>query len=185
MIQLTKRERQLGIGMIAVGVVWTLYGFVIEPMQSRIQTLQRVIPEKQDELREIQAGSDEYIALRRARRRVEARIAEQDSDFQLLPFLESLIEQHELTRHVVTMGRDTLSTQPGYSETIVEIGLEGIALRQLVDFLEAVETSKVMAQVGTLYIRKGAKDETRLTSTLQIHSPRTDRDAVTADPTQG
>ena len=171
--------------MIAVGAVWAIYSLVIEPVQSRIETLHRVIPEKQDELREIQACSTEYMALRRARRNVEARIAKQDADFQLLPFLESLIEQHKLTEHLVTMEDDALSAQPGYSETIVEIGLEGVALGQLVDFLKAVETSGVIAQIGSLYIRKNAKNETRLTSTLQIHSPRCGPDAVAGDPTQG
>jgi len=176
MIQLTRRERRLGIGMIAVAAVLALYGFAIEPMRHRIQTLQRVIPEKQDELREIQASSAEYVALRRARQSVEARIAKQDSDLQLLPLLESLIERHKLTPHVVTMERDTLVSQAGYSETIVEIGLEGIALGQLVHFLEAVETSGVVTQIGNLYVRKDARDETRLTSTLQIHSPRLHQD---------
>ncbi len=184
MLQLTRRERKLAVGMIAVGIVWSLYGFVVEPAQNRIQTLQRVIPEKQDELRAIQASSAEYIALREAHERVEARIAKQDANFQLLPFLESLIEQHKLARNLITMEPDTLSAQPGYSETIVEIGLEGITLGQLVGFLEAVETSGVMAQIGSLYIRKDAQNATRLTSTLQIHSPRISRDGA-ADQTQG
>jgi len=184
MIQLTRRERRLGIGMIAVAAVLALYGFVIEPMRSRIQTLERILPEKRDELREVQASSAEYVALRRARQSVEARIAEQDSDLQLLPLLESLVEQHKLTPHLLTMERDTVVSQPGYSETIVEIGLEGIALGQLVHFLEALETSAVVAQVGSLYIRKDAKDETRLTSTLQIHSPRLRQDTVAVNLTQ-
>ncbi len=74
------------------------------------------------------------------------------------------------------MEPETLPAQHGYSETVVEIGLEGVALRQLVDFLEAIETSDVMAQIGSLYIRKDAQDATRLTSTLQIHCPRIDSD---------
>jgi hypothetical protein len=178
MIQLTRRERRLGIVMTAVATVLALYGFAIEPMRDRIETLQRIIPEKQGELREIQASSAEYIALRRARESVEARIGAQDSDFQLLPFLESLIEQHRLTRQVVTMERDALPAQSGYSETIVKIGFEGITLRQLVAFLEAVETSGVIAQIGSLHVRKDAKNETRLISILHIHSPQIGRDAI-------
>ena len=139
--------------MIAVATVLAVYGFAIEPMRDRIETLQRIIPEKQSELREIQASSAKYIALRRARQSVEARISAQDSDFQLLPFLESLIERHGLTRRVVTMEPDTLPAQRGYSETIVKVGFEGITLRQLVAFLEAVETSGVIAQIGSLHIR--------------------------------
>lgn len=170
--------------MIAVGVVWALYGFVVEPMQDRIRTLQRIIPEKQSESREVQAASTRYIALRQEVENMQRRMAEQDSDFQLLPFLEALIEQHQLTPYVVTMERDTGPSQPGYSETLVEIGLEGIALRPLVRFLEAVETSRVLAQVGSLYIRKDPENTTRLNSTIQIHSPRLAPNAVAADRAQ-
>jgi hypothetical protein len=163
----------------------TLYGFVVEPMRDRIETLQRIIPEKQNELQEIQACSAEYLALRRARESVEARIAEQDSDLQLLPFLEKLIERHQLTPHLVIMEeQDNAISQAGYAETIVEIGLEGVALRQLVQFLEAVETSGIVVQIGSLYIRKDAQDPTKLTSTLQIHSPRPQQEAVASNLTQ-
>ena len=113
----------MAIGMVAVGIVWALYGFVIEPTRNRIETLQRLIPEKQDELRSIQVRSAEYLALRRANEDLEARIGRQDADFQLLPFLESLIEQHQLTENLITMEPETLPAQHGYSETVVEICL--------------------------------------------------------------
>jgi len=167
--------------MLAVGTILILYGFVIEPMQDRIRTLQRVIPERQSELREVQTLSGKYLALRQDVDDVQARMAEQDSGFQLLPFLEALIEQHQLTSYVATMERDTLSSQPGYSETQVEIGLEGITLQQLVGFLEAVETSGVLAHVGNLYIHKAPGNGMRLNSTIQINSPRLNLDAVVAD----
>ena len=83
------------------------------------------------------------------------------------------------------MEPDTLPAQRGYSETIVKVGFEGITLRQLVAFLEAVETSGVIAQIGSLHIRKDAKNETRLISILHIHSPQIGRDAIAADLTQG
>jgi len=181
MIQLTRRERRLGIGMLAVGAVWSLYGFVIQPMRDRIDTLERIIPEKRSELHQVRDLSNTYLTLQRQIEATEARMAAQDSDFQLLPFLEALLEQHELTSYVATMKRDTVPAQPGYSETVVEIGLEGITLNQLVRFLEAVEKSGVLAQVGTLHVHKAAEGAARLNSTIQIHSPRVNRNTVAAD----
>ncbi|UCD49855.1 MAG: type II secretion system protein M [Phycisphaerales bacterium] len=181
MIQLTRRERRLGIGMIVVGAVWSLYGFALQPMRDRIDTLQRIIPDKRSELREVRALSDSYATLRREIEAAQARMAAQDSDFQLLRFLESLIDQHQLTPYVATMKGDTLPSQPGYAETVVEIGLEGITLSQLVHFLEAVETSQVLAQVGTLHIRKTTGGSARLYSTIQISSPRVSHNTVAAE----
>lgn len=172
------------MSVIAVGLVWGLYGFVIEPMQDRIRTLQRIIPEKQSELQDVQAASTRYIALRQEVENIQRHMAEQDSDFQLLPFLETLIERHQLTPHVVTMERGTRPSQPGYSETLVEIGLEDITLRPLVSFLEAVETSGVLVQVGNLDIRRNPENTARLDSRIQIHSPRLAPNAVAADMAQ-
>ena len=184
MVQLTRRERQLGIGMMVVGTLWALYGFAIEPMRDRIRTLQRVIPEKQNELREVQARSAKYLALRQDVENVQARMAEQDPNFQLQPFLLALIEQHKLSSHMAVMERNTQPSQPGYSETVVEIGLEGITLRQLVDFLQAVETSGVMARIGGLEVRKDGGKATGLNATVQIHSTRLSHNAVAADLSQ-
>ena len=167
--------------MLAVGAIWSLYGFVVHPMRDRIDTLQRIVPEKRSELQQVQALSNRYLTLRREIEATQARMAAQDSDFQLLPFLEALLEQHQLTPHVATMKRDTVPAQPGYSETLVEIGLESVTLGQLVRFLEAVETSGVLAQVGTLHIHKAPDDTTRLNSTIQIHSPRINHNTVAAD----
>ena len=167
--------------MLAVGVLWSLYGFVIEPVQDRIQTLQRVIPEKQTELNEVRALSERYLALRRDVQDLRTRMAEQDSDFQLLPFLETLIEQRQLDPYVVTMEREMRSPQPGYSEILVEIGLEGITLPQLIGFLEAIDAADVVTHVGSLHIRKGTQGGMQLNATIQIQSPRLSPDAVVAD----
>lgn len=167
--------------MVAVGALWSLYGFVIHPMRDRIDTLQRIIPEKRSELYQVQDLSRCYLTLQREVEATRARMAAQDSDFQLLPFLEALIEQHRLTPYVVTMKPLTAPSQPGYSETLVEIGLEGITLSQLVGFLEAVETSEVLARVGVLHIHKAAEGAALLNSTVQIHSPRINQSTVAAD----
>ena len=183
MIQLTRRERRLGIGMAAVIVVWSAYGFVIQPMRDRIQTLQRTIPTKQAELQDIQAKSRRYLRLREEVEDARARMAGQDAEFQLLPFLESLIERHNLTPYLVTMEPGASLSQPGYSEAIVDIGLEGIRLGQLVEFLDLVETSGALLHIGSLTVRKGAVNEALLTATVQISNPQLTENTVAVDHT--
>lgn len=172
MIQITRRERLLSVGLMAVIVVWALYGLVIKPTRNRIRTLQRVIPEKQAQLRQLQASSEEYMALQEQFQALQARMASQERDFQLLPFLETMIEQHQLAGNVVTMQRDILRPQPDYSEVVVTIELQDVSLRQLVDFLTAVEGSEAVIQVGSLHIRKDATNERLLDSTVGIYSPQ-------------
>jgi hypothetical protein len=158
--------------MGVVVFVWALYGFAIRPTQDRIRSLERIIPEKQDELEQIRDKSAEYVALRNEFESIQARIADQDPTFELLPYLEKLVEQHDLTKHLDGMKKDPVPAQPGYAETSVTIDLKGISLTQLVRFLDAVEGSEVVAQIGSLHIRKDSAGEGRLASTLQIVSPR-------------
>jgi len=182
MIQLTRRERRLGISVAAALVVWSIYALVIQPMRDRVQLLGRMIPEKRSELREVQAKSAEYLAFQREFDKVQERMAQQDSDFQLLPFLESLTEQHGLKAYLVRMQQqDAPAAKPGYSETIVEIGLEAIPLRHLIGFLRAMENSAVAAQVASLHIRKQTQGNGQLDATIQISGPRTVQAPVASD----
>jgi type II secretory pathway component PulM len=172
MIPVTRRERLLALGLAAVIAVWALYALALKPARERIRTLQRVIPEKQAQLRDLHAQSVEYLALQKAAQELQAKLAAQDVNFQLSRFLETMAQQHRLTSHVVTMQEDTMQSGPGYSETVVTMELHEISLKQLVDFLVAVESSPAVIQVGSLHIRKDPTNEALLDITIGIYSPR-------------
>jgi type II secretory pathway component PulM len=172
MIQVTRRERLLAVGLAAALAVWALYALALKPTRERIRTLQRVIPEKQAQLRELNAQSVEYLARQKAVQKLQAKLATQDANFQLPRFLETMAEQHQLTSHVVTMQEDTVQSGPGYSEAVVTMELHEISLKQLVDFLVAVESSPAVIQVGRLHIRKDPTNEALLDITIGIYSPR-------------
>lgn len=180
-MRLTKRERRLATGLIVGMIVWALYVMAVKPTGARIQTLERIIPEKQRELRELQARIDEYVTLRKGLEDFRAKITVQDPQFQLLPFLEKLIETQGLTPNVTTMVPNTVQLRPDYSETIVEIKLENASLKQLIDFVTAVEDSDAFAQVGSLHIQKSPDDETLLHSTIHIYNPQLNPNTVAAD----
>ncbi len=169
MIQLTKREQRLAIGVTAVAALWAVYGLAIEPVRDRIETLKRTIPEKENELREVQAKSSEYTQLRQGLEEVQVRMARQDPNFELLSFAESLLEEQGLA---------TKANMDGSLETVVQITLENIALRQLVNFLKAIEASDVVAQVGSLHIHRDTVDKMLLDSVVEIYTPDPDQMAM-------
>ena len=167
MIQVTSRERLLSIGLIVVLATWGAYTLAVRPACDRIRTLQRIIPEKQAQLRQLQTQSAEYTALRNEFARQKTEMTSPGPDFQLLSFLETLVERHKLRKHVVTMEQDTRQS----TETVA-IELHDISLRQLIDFLVAVQTSESAVRVGSLHIRKNPNNEALLDSTVGISSPR-------------
>ncbi|MHC4544958.1 MAG: hypothetical protein ACYSYL_10590, partial [Planctomycetota bacterium] len=148
------------------------FAFVIKPALARTKTLRRVISEKQDELGKLRATSNEYIFLRDSLDNVRAKVASQEKGFELLPFLESLIREHGLAKKVATMKQQVLNLGPSHSETIVEVKLENLTLKQLVDFLRKVESSQVLAKTKSLYIKKNLTNTEMLDSVIEIRNPK-------------
>jgi type II secretory pathway component PulM len=172
MIQFNARERLLSIGLLIALAGWAAWALAVKPAQDRIRTLKRIIPEKQTQLHAIQTKGIEYAVLENEFKGLRAKMASQDPSFQLLPFLETMIERHKLAGHVVKMRQDIVQPQPDYSETVVTIELQDIALRQLVTLLTAIESSEAVVQVGSLHIRKDTTNDALLDSTVEIYSPR-------------
>jgi len=169
MMQITSRERLLSVGLVVVLAAWALYALAVRPARARIRTLERIIPEKQEQLHDLQAQSVQYTALRNEFAQVQTQMAAQEPDLQLLPFLETLSERHKLSGHVSVMEPDALQPRSDYAVTIE---LHDTSLKQLVDFLSDVETSKSIVRVGSLHIRKNPKNEVLLDSTVGIRSPK-------------
>lgn len=172
MIRLTRREKLLAIALAILAGGLVLFTFAVKPAIERTETLRRVISEKQDELQKLRAGSSEYIFLRNSLDNLRTKVASQEKGFELLPFLESLIREHGLAKKVATMKQQVLQLGPSHSETIVEVRLENLTLKQLVDFLRKVESSEVLARIKSLYIKKNLTNTDLLDSVVEIHNPR-------------
>ena len=171
MIRLTRREKILAITLTILVGGWALFAIAVKPAIERTKTLHRVINEKQDELQKLHAISNEYISLRNNLDKVRTKVASQEKGFELLPFLETLIRKQGLAKKIATMKQQVLKVGAGHSETIVEIRLENLTLKQLVDFLRNVESSNVLARTKSLYIKKNLTNTELLDSVVEIHNP--------------
>ncbi len=172
MIRLTRREKLLIIVSAVFIAVWAIYAFAVKPAVARMETLERIIPQKQRELAMLRAKCEEYALLRSSLDDLRAKVASQKDGFELLPYLESLIHHCGLAENVVMMKPHTVPLESNYRETIVEIKLENLTLSQLVDFLGKVESSKVLVETRTLHIKRNLTNQDLLDSVLEIHSAK-------------
>ncbi len=178
MVRLTKREQRFAIVMAAVVAVWGIYGLAIRPARQRIATLERIIPEKEQELAQIQEQSREYRALHREFAELQSRMARQDPNFELPSFLESVIERQRLTARMVGMQRSELQSPSGQVQTLVEISFENIGFKELIGFLRAIEESDAPTTVGVLHIGRKEGRAAGLDAKVQILSPQRSPNAV-------
>ncbi len=169
-MRLTRREHWSGAGLAIFVMAWALFALGVRPAIERIETLNRVIPEKQSELERLRTEVAEYVALHDGLRGLRAKMASQEKTFELLPFAESLVQECGLTKNVVTMKQQASQLETNYHETVVEIKMEGLTLRQLFDFLWKIRSSKVLARTRRLYIKKNLTNADLLDSMVEIRN---------------
>jgi len=169
-MRLTRREYWLAAGLVAFIAAWAFYAIGVGPALERIETLNRVIPEKQNDLEKLRVMAGEYTALNDAIEDLRTKIASQQETFELLPYAESLVQECGLTKNLVTMKQQTSQLETNYHETVVEIEMENLTLRQIFDFLQKIQSSKVLARTKTLYIKKNLKNSDLLDSVIEIRN---------------
>ena len=170
MIRLTRREKLLAGGLIIFVAVWSLYALAISPALDRIKTLDRIISEKKQELEQVREISKEYIYLNNGLNNLNTKVDSQRETFELLPFLESLIDECGLSKNVETMKRQILQIDSNFSRIIVEVRLERLSIGRLVDFLSKIESSHARVRTKSLYIKKNRGDKNLLDSVIEIHN---------------
>lgn len=171
MIRLTKREKRGAILLTAIILAWSFFALVIEPTTERIETLKRVIPEKQDELNKLTEAATEYARLSNTGRDLRIKVASQGGTFELLPFLETLVETSGLEKNLAKMQQRIIPLGTEYSRTVVDMELRALSLERLLDFLAKVESPDVLARIASLYIKKSPTKKGLLNATVEIQNP--------------
>ena len=178
-MHLTLREKKfaLGLGVFIAG--WALFAAVVKPAAQRIQTLNRVIPEKQTQLMELRAKTSQYLMLHSRLEALQTTMSSRDRDFKLLTFLESLIAECGLPEKAVKMRQYATQPDSEHYETIVELTLEGLTLEQLVGLLSRVDSNQLPAGVRNLHITKNPTGTGLLDSVVEIHNTHLAENQVT------
>jgi len=172
MIRLTKREKRLAAALAAFALAWSLYALVVAPAKQRIATLKRVIPQKQKELADLRAAVNEYAALNRSLADLRDKLAAQPETFELLPFLESMIQTHGLEANLAKMQQRPVPLGPDCTQTIVEIELHGLPMAKIVDFLHRIEAADILARTRSLYIKKNHTNKDLLDTVIEVNNPK-------------
>ena len=170
MRRLAPREKLLVKGLVVFAAIWSLYALAVKPATERIETLNRVISEKQQELEEVRAISKEYVFLNKNLDNLHSQADSGQDTFQLLPFLEALINECGIEDNFDTIKRQVLPIDSKHSEIIVEVRLEALSIGQLVDFLDKIESSQGGIKTKSLYVKRNITNKNLLDSVIEIHN---------------
>lgn len=168
-MRLTRRELWFVAGVVILTASWAFFAFGVTPALERIETLERVIPEKQEERERLRIEARDYVTLREALDDLRSKIASQGKTVELLPFMESLVQRCGLTQNVITIRQIATQPETDFQEIIVEMEMENLTLRQLCDFLEKIQSSKIQASVKRLTFKKNLANPDLLDSRIEVH----------------
>jgi general secretion pathway protein M len=164
-IRINPREKQMIIFGGCFVVALLIYALVVSPYLKAMELMDRRIAGKTEELREVLALQQEYSRLKEKTKFLE-RMVQSTPGFSLLSFLENLATRNQVKGQIAYMKPVTTPASERYRESSVEMKLENITLKQLVDYLYGIEESKESIRIKRLNVMKN-KETALLDVTLQ------------------
>jgi len=168
MIQLGKREKlfvQLAVFAVAL---FCLLQFGIFPVLADRKRLQQSISAKEKGLAEMVRLSREYAALKQQSHTAENVIRKRPPGFTLFSFLEKAADKAGVKRHIKYMKPSSSKGQGGWKETMVEMKLDKISLKRLMDYLYSIELSRNAIQIRRCAVTDNKGEKGTLDAVLQV-----------------
>ena len=156
-MQITRREKRLLFLSAALAGVWLFHGYLIQPARDRLDTLERIIPEKQAALVELVSLSKQYSTLQIQSAQLQRQLAGQPANFALLAFLENTANQCSL--RPAAMEEQSLLLDSDMTETMVSMDFQEISLAQLVRFLSKLRGCQALLRIKSLHITQSTSSD--------------------------
>ena len=135
-MEMSERDkRTLIIGAAAAAVI-LLYAFAIEPFTAELARKREAIPRKEKELAEMRELQKQYGDMQQQLVEAQAAAARRGP---LLTEIENLTKRANLGGKIVSLKPQTGVQAAGYTESLVEIRLDGITLYDVINYVYALE----------------------------------------------
>ncbi len=168
MITLAKREKVLVISAGCIILALIAFELAINPFFEEKKRLTRGIAAKEIELKEILMGSAEYKSIKKNNQELKKRITGRDKGVTLFSFLEREADASKIKGHIEYMKPSVSQGSGDYKESMVEMKLKGITLKQLVGYIYRIESPKDLISIKRISVKEDKKDSGYLDVILQV-----------------
>ncbi len=163
-----RRALSIGGGLL---LLFLLVQFALFPLLDRRKRLDRGIRAKQKGLVEMQEMQSRYSQLSRQSNTLEQRVSARDKGFGLFSFLEKMAAESQVKENIAYMKPSDAAGEGVLQQVMVEMKLKAVNLKQLVAFLERIESPKNIVEVKRISIQENKKQEGTLDVIMQVISP--------------
>ncbi len=164
---MTRREKWVIFGGIAVVLCFLVLQVVILPVLDARTQLEKSIVRKKQELVKIKELQQEYHLLKNEEGTIQARINQRSPGFTLFTFLDQQASEAKVKKQIKYMKPSTVVGEK-LNEAMVEMKLQQITLSDLVSFLRLVESEKNVVFIRRFSIQESSDTQGYFDSILQI-----------------
>jgi type II secretory pathway component PulM len=162
------REKLYILAGMGIAALILLVQFAILPFWEERERVAKAIDAQEKILREMNAQLTEYRVLRRDMDTIQRAMASRPSDFTLYTFVERKAREAGVRPNVKAINPSRGMSAGTYEETMADVSLEKITLRQLVQFLYQADSPRDAVRIRKLTVRKSLESPEYLTATVQL-----------------
>jgi len=169
--QLNQRERTFVIVGGSALVLALLYFAIVAPYHSALTRLDRQVTVRSEQMHEVKELQARYLALQQQMTQME-RLLGKRQDFSALTFIENLVEKTAGRENLVSMRPQSPEVRNEFTIDSVQIKLEKLTLKQVLELLLGVEQADTPVQVKGLYLKQRFDDRSLLDATMTVTALR-------------
>jgi len=170
MMQLNKREKMaVSIGGLCL-LLFIILHFIVFPLADKRARLAKGLAAREKEVVEMRMMQERYQELSKQSGSLISLLAKRDPGFSLFSFLEKNAADSQVKEHIAYMKPSGSTKNELFKQSLVEMKLQAISLKQLVAFLEKTESSENLVGIDKITIQENTKEASALDVTLQMVS---------------
>lgn len=167
-IKLTRREKYYVSAGIALVITFIVFQFILSPFWEGKKNIKHSIQAKGETLNEIISLSSEYRTLKGGSINISKALASRPENFTLFSFLEKQAGRAGVKPNIKYMKPSTSTDSGPHKELSVEMKLENITLRQLVEYLYLVESPRYLIKIKRISIKQSKGSSQYLTALIHL-----------------
>ncbi len=167
---LTQKDRRALVVGISALALFLLVQFVLFPLLDKRKRLNRGISIRQKGLIEMQEMQSRYKQLSLQSNTLEQRVSKRSGEFGLFSFLEKMAAEAEVKENIAYMKPSDATGDGVLQQSMVEMKLKAINLKQLVALLERIESPEKIVELKRISIQENKKQEGSLDVIMQVIS---------------
>ncbi len=167
-LKLSNREKYYVGGGLFLLVLFLVVQLVLSPFIDAKEQARRSVTANEKVLKEMYSLSAEYRVMQGGSLDIKESLTRRPKDFTLFSFLEKQAGTAGVKQNIKYMKPSTSVETGPYTESSVEMKLDKITLKQLVDYLHLVESRKYLVSVKRISVKQTKGAEEYLTALVHL-----------------